>query len=211
MRSFSGQLQSIPAQSQTHRQQLELWCYGQGTKACPDSARLEKLSPLLQNGRVEILALPHPEGCGPPRAPWRAPHCAVHRRWIQCLPGPARQRGRRYKETKQNRHSSKKLLDKAFPTVPYSENRYIKVRGDKSPFDGDITYWSQRNSKLYDGATSIALNKQNHICGKCGLKMLSDEKVHLHHVDGNHNNWKKHNLLAVHSSCHNYIHGSKSF
>jgi RNA-directed DNA polymerase len=39
--------------------------------------------------------------------------------------------------------------------------------------------------------------------------MLSDEKVHLHHVDGNHENWKKNNLLAVHSSCHDYIHMSK--
>ena len=52
------------------------------------------------------------------------------------------------KETKQNRNTSKKLLDKAFPKVPYSENKHILVRGDKSPFDGDIAYWSERNSKL---------------------------------------------------------------
>ena len=41
------------------------------------------------------------------------------------------------------------------------------------------------------------------------LKMLGDEKVHLHHVDGNHNNSKINNLLAVHESCHDYIHMSK--
>ncbi|MBD2596679.1 reverse transcriptase N-terminal domain-containing protein [Nostoc spongiaeforme FACHB-130] len=114
------------------------------------------------------------------------------------------------KETKQNRQTSKQLLNKAFPTVPYSENKYVNVKGEKSPYDGDITYWSERNSKLYDGETFFALKRQNHTCGHCGLKMLSDEKVHLHHIDGNHNNWKKNNLLAVHESCHDYLHISKS-
>jgi len=113
------------------------------------------------------------------------------------------------KETKQNSESSKKLLDKAFPSVPYSENKHVNVKGEKSPYDGDITYWSERNSKLYNGTTSQALKRQDHTCGYCGLKMLSDERVHLHHVDGNHNNWKKNNLLAVHESCHDYIHMSK--
>jgi len=114
------------------------------------------------------------------------------------------------KEAKLNRRTSKKLLDKAFPSVPYSENKHINVKDEKSPFDGDIAYWSERNSKLYDGETSKALKRQNHTCEYCGLKMLSDEKVHLHHVDGNHNNWKKNNLLAIHESCHDYIHMSKS-
>ena len=114
------------------------------------------------------------------------------------------------KETKQKRHTSKKLLDLAFPSVPYSENKHVNVKGEKSPFDGDIAYWSERNSKLYDGDTSKALKRQNHSCGYCGLKMLSDEKVHLHHVDGNHSNWKRNNLLAVHQSCHMYRHMSKS-
>lgn len=114
------------------------------------------------------------------------------------------------KETKQTRDTSKKLLDIAFPAVSYSENKHIKVRGIKSPFDGDIIYWSERNSKLYDGATSQALKRQDHTCGYCGLKMLSDERVHLHHVDGNHTNWKKNNLLAIHESCHDYIHMSKA-
>jgi retron-type reverse transcriptase len=113
------------------------------------------------------------------------------------------------REDKLNRESSKKLLEKAFPKVPYSENKHINVKGDKSPFDGDITYWSQRNCKLYDGETSFAIRRQNHRCGYCGLKMLEGEKVHLHHVDGNHHNWKAKNLLAIHQSCHDYIHMGK--
>jgi RNA-directed DNA polymerase len=113
------------------------------------------------------------------------------------------------KETKQNRHTSKQLLDKAFPAVSYSENRHIKVKGNKSPYDGDLVYWSERNSKLYDGKTSKLLQKQNHTCGYCGHKLLSDERVNLHHIDGNHNNWKDKNLTVIHESCHNYVHMSK--
>ncbi len=115
------------------------------------------------------------------------------------------------KEPKQTRYTSKLLLDKAFPAVPYSENKHVNVKGAKSPYDGDITYWSERNSKLYDGETSKALKKQNHSCGYCGLKMIGREKVHLHHVDGNHENWKRNNLLAVHESCHDYIHMGKGY
>jgi len=114
------------------------------------------------------------------------------------------------KETKQTRYSSKKLLDKAFPKVSYSEGSHVMVKGIKSPYDGDTAYWSERNSKLYDGETSIALKKQNHRCAFCGLKFIDEERVHLHHIDGNHANWKKNNLEAIHESCHDYKHMSKS-
>jgi len=114
------------------------------------------------------------------------------------------------KELKQNRLSSKLLLDKAFPTVPYSEYKYVNVRGNKSPYDGDIAYWSERNCKLYEGNTSKALKRQNHSCVACGLKFIGEEKVHLHHVDGNHDNWKQSNLVAIHKSCHQYQHMSKA-
>ncbi|MBD2468916.1 reverse transcriptase domain-containing protein [Nostoc sp. FACHB-145] len=110
------------------------------------------------------------------------------------------------KESKLTQESTTKLIEKAFPAVPYSENKHINVQGEKSPYDGDLTYWSQRNSKLYDGETSRALKKQNHTCGHCGMKFTSEERVHLHHIDGNHSNWKTKNLLAIHESCHDYTH-----
>jgi len=113
------------------------------------------------------------------------------------------------KETKQDRLSVEKLVKQAFPTVPYSENRHIKVKGNKSPFDGDLVYWSERNSKLYDGTTSKLLRKQSHTCGYCGHKLTSEERVHIHHRDGNHENWKDTNLIVIHESCHDYIHMSK--
>jgi RNA-directed DNA polymerase len=115
------------------------------------------------------------------------------------------------KETKQNKHSCKTLLDRAFPSVSYSENKHINVKGEKSPYDGDIIYWCKRKSKLYnDGHTSVALNRQDHSCATCGLKFMGEERIHLHHADGNHGNWKKENLTVVHESCHTYHHMSKS-
>ena len=114
------------------------------------------------------------------------------------------------KEQKQNRHTSKELLNKAFPSVPYAENKHVNVKGDKSPYDGDITYWSERNSKLYDGITSKMLKKQHHKCASCKLKFVGEERVHLHHTDGNHDNWKQNNLVVLHESCHDYLHMSKS-
>ena len=112
------------------------------------------------------------------------------------------------KETKQDKDSTKKLIEKAFPLVPYSENKHISVKGEKSPYDGDVAYWSERKSKLYNGATSEAIKKQNHTCAACGLSFIGEEKVHLHHVDGNHDNWDKKNLVAIHESCHDYVHMS---
>jgi RNA-directed DNA polymerase len=113
------------------------------------------------------------------------------------------------KETKNKNETSIKLVEQAFPTFSRSQNSYVMVTGNKSPYDGDLTYWSKRNSKLYDGMTSKALQKQNHSCGHCGLKCTSEERVHLHHIDGNHNNWKFKNLVVIHESCHDYIHMGK--
>ncbi len=112
------------------------------------------------------------------------------------------------KEKKVNRYKANELCDKAFPKVGYKQNQHVNVKGTKSPYDGDLVYWSNRNSRLYSDATSNALKKQNHSCGHCGLKFTEDESVHLHHVDGNHDNWSKSNLLAVHQSCHQQIHWS---
>ena len=112
-------------------------------------------------------------------------------------------------ESKLNRHQVDQLIHQAFPRVSYSENRFVNVKGNKSPYDGDLVYWSKRNSKLYSGATAKAVNKQNHSCGYCQLKFIDGQQVHLHHIDGNHQNWKPENLIAIHQSCHNYIHMSK--
>ncbi len=54
------------------------------------------------------------------------------------------------------------------------------------------------------------LTRQHHSCATCGQKLTSEERVHLHHVDGNHKNNRWQNLAAMHESCHDYLHMSKS-
>ncbi|NEO80054.1 reverse transcriptase domain-containing protein [Moorena sp. SIO4G3] len=113
------------------------------------------------------------------------------------------------KERKTNRYKANELCEKAFPTVGYEQNQHVNVKDTKSPYDGDMVYWSKRNSKLYNDATSKALKRQNHSCGHCGLKFVDDERIHLHHIDGNHSNQREDNLMAVHRSCHQQIHWSQ--
>ena len=112
------------------------------------------------------------------------------------------------KQKKLNRHNCENLTNRVFNLkgFSFSENKFIKVKGDKSPYDGDITYWAKRNSNLYDGTTAKLLKKQNHRCGYCGLMFGDKESVHLHHIDHNHNNWKYYNLVVIHQSCHQYAH-----
>jgi RNA-directed DNA polymerase len=114
------------------------------------------------------------------------------------------------KEGKMNRYQAEKLVKNAFPLISYSENAFIKVKGDISPFGGDIVYWSQRESKLYDGITVRKLKKQKHACGYCGMRFMPGEDIHLHHIDGNHSNWKDKNLVVVHQSCHQHFHMTHS-
>lgn len=114
------------------------------------------------------------------------------------------------KQKKLNRYQAESLVKKAFPSVKWSENKFVNVKGEKSPYDGDIAYWSQRESKLYDGTPAKLLKKQNHTCVRCGMKFLPGEDIHLHHIDGNHDNWKSKNLEMIHQSCHQYTHMSRS-
>ena len=113
------------------------------------------------------------------------------------------------KQKSVNRSKAESLVKKAFPSVTYSENKFINVKGDKSPYDGDFIYWSGRESKLYNGISAKLLKKQNHTCAKCGMKFLPGEDIHLHHIDNNHNNWNAKNLEVIHQSCHQYIHMSR--
>ena len=101
------------------------------------------------------------------------------------------------------RQLTKEQVDKAFPKVSWEVNSHVMVKGNSSPFDGKITYWAGRNSKLYDGPTAGAIKRQKGRCTHCNrLFMEIDGAVELHHIDGNHNNWDRKNLVALHRECH---------
>ena len=112
------------------------------------------------------------------------------------------------KEKKQTRYTSESLVNRAFPTVKWQVNKHVMVARERTPYDGDLVYWSKRESKLYDGTTAKVLKKQAHTCTACGLSFMPGDKVELHHIDGDHNNWNPNNLEAIHSSCHHYKHMS---
>ncbi len=76
------------------------------------------------------------------------------------------------------------------------------VKGAASPFDGNMVYWIKRKSKMYGGPTARAMTGQEMRCTHCDMSFFSEDKVELHHVDGNHNNWKPSNLVALHRECH---------
>ena len=99
-------------------------------------------------------------------------------------------------------------VSKLAPVVRGWRNYHKYCKMDGSRFS--LNYWSKRNSVLYDGVTAKILRKQSHSCGHCGLKFLEGEKVELHHIDGNHSNWEDKNLLAIHRSCHHYVHMGNS-
>ena len=37
-----------------------------------------------------------------------------------------------------NRYNAERLAEKAFPAVGYSENKFVNVKGNKSPYDNDL-------------------------------------------------------------------------
>lgn len=113
------------------------------------------------------------------------------------------------KQGRYDRQGTTGVMDKAFPSVSWKVNDHINVIGDKSVFDGNLPYWAKRGNKNYSGIHASLLKNQNYKCQACGLTFLSDDKVELHHRDGNHANWKKSNLEMLHRHCHQHmpIHG----
>ncbi len=72
---------------------------------------------------------------------------------------------KRFKSDKnKGKNEATKLANQAFPAVSYSENSFVMVKREKSPYDGDLLYWSKRNSLLYDGHTAKALKRQGYKC-----------------------------------------------
>ncbi len=113
------------------------------------------------------------------------------------------------KQGRYDRQGTNRAISKAFPTVSWSVNKHVNVAGEKSPFDNDLTYWAKRNNSNYSGISASLLKKQSHTCKACGLKFLSEDKVELHHIDGNHDNWAMSNLEMLHRHCHQHkpVHG----
>ncbi len=84
--------------------------------------------------------------------------------------------------------------------------RHTKVKGGKSPYDGDWAYWGNR-LKSYTGLKArvhLLLKKQSANCNWCGLKFLPNDKWDVDHIiakiDGGKDELK--NLQLLHRHCH---------
>jgi len=63
------------------------------------------------------------------------------------------------RERKLNRYQVNALISKAFPSVPNHEHKHVKVKGDKSPFDGDITYALREKLQILRRSPSSSVEK----------------------------------------------------
>lgn len=84
--------------------------------------------------------------------------------------------------------------------------RHAKVKGDASPFNGDIIYWSKRTGKnpLMPPIKAQLIKEQNGRCGICGNYFLPDDTLERDHILpkalGGEN--RRHNVHVVHDYCH---------
>ena len=86
--------------------------------------------------------------------------------------------------------------------------RHVKVQGSRSPYDGDWVYWSRRMGHHPTVTLKVArlLKSQAGKCAHCGLYFFPDDRMEVHHVDGNSDNHRRDNLALLHRHCHDQIH-----
>jgi RNA-directed DNA polymerase len=89
--------------------------------------------------------------------------------------------------------------------------RHIKVRGSKSPFDGDWLYWSQRLQQhpLKPLRVIKLLKWQRGKCENCGLLFTTEDVMEVHHLNGNSADNRYLNLSLLHAHCHDTAHAAR--
>lgn len=84
--------------------------------------------------------------------------------------------------------------------------RHVKVRENKSPFDGDFIYWSQRMSQHPEASNRVKtlLKKQKGKCTICKLSFTSEDRLEIDHItprsQGGKDEYK--NMQILHRHCH---------
>jgi RNA-directed DNA polymerase len=84
--------------------------------------------------------------------------------------------------------------------------RHIKVRGEKSPYDGDWIYWGTRMGRHPETNKRVAmlLKKQKGKCTECGLYFREGDILEIDHIVPLSKNGKDEyqNLQILHRHCH---------
>lgn len=84
--------------------------------------------------------------------------------------------------------------------------RYVKVKGNKSPYVGDIIYWSSRLGKHPELSSekSYLLKRQKGKCAHCGLAFRDGDYIETDHIIPTYRGGKnsKENKQLLHRHCH---------
>jgi RNA-directed DNA polymerase len=84
--------------------------------------------------------------------------------------------------------------------------RHVKVRGDKSYFDGDVLYWSARKGTHPELPNRVArlLKRYKGRCPECGLMFVADDLIEVDHILSKEDcgTDKFDNLQPLHRHCH---------
>jgi RNA-directed DNA polymerase len=84
--------------------------------------------------------------------------------------------------------------------------RHVKVKGDASPYDGNLVYWSTRmgNNPEVPKTVATLLKRQKGKCTHCGLYFTEESVMEVDHIipksKGGKNEYK--NLQLLHRHCH---------
>ncbi|VEP16574.1 RNA-directed DNA polymerase (fragment) [Hyella patelloides LEGE 07179] len=89
-------------------------------------------------------------------------------------------------------------------------NRYVKVKGNASPDDGNLSYWAIRMGRHpeMDSLKASLLKKQKGICTRCGLYIRNGDIQETDHIIA-----KKLNGMNVYSNyqlLHGHCHDEKT-
>ena len=89
-----------------------------------------------------------------------------------------------------------------------SIQRYVKVRGTASPYDGNLLYWVKRlkSHPLLKKKLGRLLQKQEGKCRWCGLTFKEEDRMEIDHIDKNRDNNQLDNLCVLHRHCHDERH-----
>ena len=89
--------------------------------------------------------------------------------------------------------------------------RHVKVRGDKSPYDGDWVYWVKRLGRDPTKPDRVVrlVKQQGGLCMLCGLHFTTEDAMEVHHWDGDRKNNRYANLTLLHGHCHDEVHGRR--
>ena len=84
--------------------------------------------------------------------------------------------------------------------------RHVKVKGEASPDDGNLIYWSSRMGKHPEASmgTATLLKKQKGKCTHCGMYFREEDVLEIDHITpkslGGRDEYK--NLQILHRHCH---------